>query len=72
MHIVVCLLDTNRHTQLAHLLPDGSSTQDAAQASVGHGVTITARQPRVPALVLLVLHPCQQEAVYHPCTRSPD
>ncbi len=61
-HIGVCLLDTHRRTALARLLIDGSSTPDAAQAAVGHGVAIAARQPRVQALVSLVLHPCQQAA----------
>ena len=71
-HIVVCFQDTNRLASLARLLLDGSATPDAAQATVGHGVALTARQPRFPAFVSLVLHPCQQAAPHLACTRPPD
>jgi hypothetical protein len=53
-HIGVCLLDTNRFAVLARLLLDGSATPDAARASVGYGVALTARQPRFPAFVSVV------------------
>ena len=71
-HIGVCSLDTNRRTVLARILLDGSATLDAARAAIGHGAAIRPADLRVPALVMLVLHPCQQAASHLPCTRPPD
>jgi hypothetical protein len=73
----VCWTRTALLGSLAHVLLVlvGSSTRDAAQAAVGHGVAltgqVTARPPRVPALVSLVLHPCQQAAAHLPGTWAP-
>ena len=71
-HIGVCSLDTNRRAVLARILLDGSATLDAARAAIGHGAAIRPADLRVPALVMLVLHPCQQAASHLPCTRPPD
>ena len=71
-HIVVCSLDTNRCAVLARILLDGSATLDAARAAIGHGAAIRPADLRVPAIVKLVLHPCQQAASHLPCTRPPD
>jgi len=71
-HIGVCSLDTNRREVLARILLDGSATLDAALAAIGHGPAIRPANLRVPALVMLVLHPCQQSASHLPCTRPPD
>ena len=71
-HIGVCSLDTNRRAVLARIQLDGSATLDAARAAIGHGAVIRPADLRVPALVMLVLHPCQQAASHLPCTRPPD
>jgi len=52
---------------------EGFSSLDAAPASIGHGLALTAAEFRVLAFVSLVeLHPCQQTASHLPCTRPPD
>jgi hypothetical protein len=71
-HIGVCSLDTNRRAVLARILLDGSATLDAARAAIGHGAAIRPADLRVQALVMLVLHPCQQAASHLPCTSPPD
>jgi hypothetical protein len=71
-HIGVCSLDTNRRAVLARIQLDGSATLDAARAAIGHGAAIRPADLRVPAIVKLVLHPCQQAASHLPCTRPPD
>jgi hypothetical protein len=72
-HIGVCLLDTNRRAAIARILLDGSATLDAAPAAIGHGAAIRPADLRAfLALVMLVLHPCQQAASHLPCTRPPD
>jgi hypothetical protein len=72
-HIGVCMQDTHRRAALARILLDGSATLDAAPAAIGHGAAIRPADLRVfLALVMLVLHPCQQAASHLPCTRPPD
>ncbi len=71
-HIGLCSMDTNRLAVFTRILLDGSATLDASRAAIGHGAAIRPADLRVPALVMLVLHPCQQEASHLPCTRPPD
>jgi hypothetical protein len=72
-HIGACSSDANRRAALARLLLDGSSTLDAAQATIGHGAAIRPAELCVfLAFVMLALHPCHQAASHLACTRPPD